>query len=190
MTILGICVCSPDRALAWADTQTFVNGMAAGRVPKLTINATARIIGAGAGWDSLMERADAAVIRAMSLEEVVEGLPAMLRHASASLASSRRDPESFTSNVFALVGFSMRWCRMVGYVFDAQQYFEPRRVSNFCTPVSHELAAMCPGSIDDISGIAVQQLADLSRSYDRPVGGPVTAAILTPQSVSARILQE
>lgn len=184
MTALGMVVTSPDRAIVWADTQTFTDGHPHDHRPKLIVNATARIVGCGTGWTQLMERFGDAVTRAMDVDELVEALPALLRRESAAIASKRPDPERFISNAFCVAGWSTRWGRLLGFALDASTYFEPQRVFDFASPASAELTAMGAASLDDVTGLILSQVADLGlKTTGAVLGATITASGITTKTL-------
>jgi hypothetical protein len=188
MTIIGITMPTPEKALVWADTMTFVAGAPHGHVAKLIVNPTARIIGTGCGWGNLQDRLAIAVTLAISLDDLIETLPGKLRRESASIADRRLDPASFIENTCIVVGLSKRFGRLVGYVLEAAAYFEPHLVSNFCAPHSDELAPMAAQTLDDVRGLAQQQIFDLRRSMGFAISGEVIAAVLTPDGCTTETL--
>jgi hypothetical protein len=153
-------------------------------MPKMTVNPTALVIGVGCGWCPLILRAADAVHRSVNVDDLVDILPGILRRESVALAARRVDPETFLGNRYALVGLSAKFGRMVGYLFEAEMFFEPVSAATFSTPEAFDLLAMDAQSLDDVTGVAVQQIATLGLA----TGGSVIGATLTHDGITTRTL--
>ncbi|HUC16346.1 MAG TPA: hypothetical protein VMA37_01500 [Acetobacteraceae bacterium] len=186
MTAIGVMV-DRDRAVLWADTQVFRDGVPSRHAPKLFVNPTARVAGCGTGWHALLRHAGHAVTAATCIHDLAEELPTLLRHQAARVADWRADPETFAENIYLAAGWSARYRRAVGYVFAATDYFAPTMVRTFASPPVPGIEAM-EGREEELHGVVVEQLAELERIYDCTIGGNVIAATISRNEVAARVL--
>ena len=188
MTILGAVALDAETALAWADSALFAADTAApiGHVPKLAVNALASMAGVGAGWNAVAIEGMNALIAATGLDELVEELPAKLRRVAFRVAPQveRLDPGSFSSCVFAAVGWSRQYGRMLVIEFAATSAFEPRLTTSVCIP---ELPPrVVPASADwfAIADAAECQMREFRRVLPETTG-TLVAAVIRPGSVTA-----
>ena len=189
MTAIGMVV-NRESAMLWADTQVFRGDVAAEHVNKLVVNPTARLAAAGTGWCALAHAADRETITAMSLDALLVRLPSVLRHAAARIADEVDDASDFVSNCYIIVGWSDRFRHLLGYTFRAGNGFKPERALTFASPAAPDLASMGAEIPDDLQGVAVEQIADLARTWKAEITGKVVIATVARSGVTARILLE
>jgi hypothetical protein len=183
VTILGAHLCAPDRALIWADTQIFRDGEPAGHVCKMAINPLAIIAGVGAGRTVIARAADRAVTAATSFDELIEILPGVLRLACSEYSTEYAQAQPRCT--YLTVGFSHRFGRLAGFVFEEADY-EPSLVSSFALPNVGGLASLHPAAPEDITGLAQQQIGELQRGLPGATGGALVIAVVTPHEITTR----
>ncbi len=166
MTVFGA-LAAGDCAAVWADTLlSRPQSGPSGFTSKLAINAVAGVIGTGAGWKSLGDEGDRAILRGTSLDAIVPDMADTLRRASMRIVPRRRAPErfSFSGNVLAVAGWSAAFGRMAVWELHASEFFEPRLVSAALYPVVPLPVRLgIRPSPETIVGIAARQAAELRR---------------------------
>lgn len=129
------------------------------------------------------------MIAAVGLDELVAELPARLRRVCFRVAPQmeRHDPGSFASCVFAAVGWSRCYGRMLAVEFAATSAFEPRWTTSVTVPELPPLVV--PASTDwfGIAFAAEHQMREFRR--ERPeTDGQLVAAVLQPGRIEAGVL--
>ncbi len=175
MTIGGFLCDGFDRAWIWTDAEKYVDTDPSGECCKLTINALAPLIGAGAGTVAMIAEATDALQSVASFDAALIRLPKALRSAKGSAK-------------YGLVGWSWQFGRIVGYLFDAATDFEPKLCAAARWPEAGEL----PSNIydeNDFIAPALAQMQELRRHHDRRYTGlSLVVAEVTRRGVrSARI---
>ena len=188
MTILGAIAVDAETAMAWADTAVFAADTSApiGHTPKVALNPLACMAGVGAGWSAVAVEGANVLVAAIGLDELAEELPAKLRRVAFRVAPQveRLDPGSFSSCVFAAVGWSRQYGRMLVIEFAATSAFEPRLTTSVCIP---ELPPrVVPASADwfAIADAAEHQMREFRRVLPETTG-TLVAAVIRPGSVTA-----
>ena len=188
MTILGAVALDAETAVAWADTAVFAADTAApiGHAVKLTVNPLACVAGVGAGWGAVAIEGANVLIAAIGLDELVDELPAKLRRVAFRVAPQmeRVDSGSYAGCVFAAVGWSRRYSRMLVYEFSALTAFEPRMTT--CVTVPELPPLIVPTSADwsAIVDAAEHQMREFRRTSPE-TDGQLVAAVLRPGSIMA-----
>ncbi|MBV8590278.1 MAG: hypothetical protein JO212_09505 [Acetobacteraceae bacterium] len=170
MTICGISVVAPDRAVCWADSAL----LGRGEVSKLAVNVLAGIVATGAGHGGLLSEADQAVHHAVSLEDVLQRLSGRMRRPSITACRS----------AYGVAGFDSGLGRMVAYVLRSP-FFRPEPTTLFTHPA---IEAPRPESALAAVDIALAQLVALREEMPGVSGGVLSVAELTPGGVFARVL--
>ncbi len=188
MTIFGAVAVNAELAVVWGDTALFAADTTApiGHVPKVALNPLACMAGVGAGWNAVAVEGMNALTAAMSLDGLVEELPARLRRVAFRMAPQmeRLDPGSFSSCVFAAVGWSGQCGRMLVFEFAATSAFEARMTTAVCIP---ELPPrIVPASADwsAITDAAEHQIREFRRVAPG-TDGQLVAAVIRPGVIVA-----
>lgn len=188
MTILGAVALDAETAVAWSDTAVFAAAAGApiGHAAKLTVNPLACAAGVGAGWGAVAVEGANALIAAIGLDELVEELPAKLRRVAFRVAPGmeRLDPGSYASCVFAAVGWSRCYGRMLVFEFTATSAFEARMTTAVCIPELPPLIVPDGPDWNAIACAAEAQMVAFRRA--RPeTDGQLVASVLRPGSIMA-----
>ena len=188
MTILGAIAVDAETAVAWADTAVFAADTTApiGHAVKLTVNPLACVAGVGAGWGAVAVEGANALIATIGLDELVEELPAKLRRVAFRVAPQmeRVDSGSYAGCVFAAVGWSRCYGRMLVYEFSALTAFEPRMTTAVCVPELPPLIVPASADWSAIADAAEHQMREFRRV--RPeTDGQLVAAVLRPGCITA-----
>jgi hypothetical protein len=179
VTILGLHLAAPDRALIWCDTETFTRGVPAGHACKLAVNALIPAIAVGAGGSQMIKAARTIFERAPSLGEALDRIPAALK-------SSAREPgnEDFAPHcVYVLAALHPQYGRLVAFIFEAPD-FSARSISSIAIPEDDDLVSMHPADLADIVPTAQLQLEELRRTHPAATGGTLLGAVLTPRGAT------
>ena len=185
MTILGFRVASPSCAVAWCDSETYVDDAPGGEICKLAIGALAGIMGAGTGTVDMILDAGEVVQRSPTLEDVVASLPFVLRDAQRQALQTHGARPWASGSAYAVVGRCAHFGRVVGYVFRAADDFAPLLTSRFAYPE----IGMADRMVADEQGVvsaALQQIATLRRTLPAATGRTLMMAELHGRRVMAR----
>lgn len=151
MTILGAHVCSPTRALVWADNEIYRDGVPSGSMRKLTSARAQHSL--GSGRVRIIEAADRTLIEKSSLDALLSELPHALRQARRKFLTHHVESfrDTTTACTYVVVGARLGRCSI--FVLDEPDY-EPVPVNSITLPHSPELLAMHPTEPEDIAGLA------------------------------------
>lgn len=185
MTILGFHIIAPDQAILWSDTETYVGDALFENRNKISVNATMNAVAIGNGLVDVLSVAARHFMGAVSFDETCSRVPRLLRDSERKFHPNATEPQC----TFAAVGFSKRFGRLIGCVFSGG-YYVGRMTNSWCAPDLGELASLHPESLDDILGLAHQQMADIKRSYSTSKGGPLIGATITRQGIQTRRLMD
>ncbi|HEX3919177.1 MAG TPA: hypothetical protein VHW60_17710 [Caulobacteraceae bacterium] len=184
MTCLGFQILAPDRAVAWADSEVFVDDEPDGDRCKLFVNPLARFVVVGSGRMAIFTDAVEAMTRYLTFDEAVSELPGALRrsarHYSDTEIAARAPLDSAT---VAVVGSSQQYGRIVGAVLHLHRDFEP------LTPQPSYLSPYVAGAgrlttdRHGIISIASEQLVELRRFLPLASGGALVTAEVTREGV-------
>ena len=188
LTILGAVAVNAELALIWSDTAIFAADTAApiGHAAKLTVNPAACVAGAGVGWGAVAIEGANALVAAISLDKLVEELPARLRRVAFRVAPQveRLNPGSFSSCMFAIAGWSRQYSRMLVYELSALSAFEPRMATSVCVPELPPRLVPDGACWHGIEAAAQAQMA-IFRRMAPETDGELVAVVLRPGSVMA-----
>ena len=191
MTILGAVAVDAETAVAWADSAVFAAGTSPpiGHAAKLTVNPSACMAGAGAGWGAVAIEGANALIAAIGLDELVAELPGRLRRVAFRVAPQveQLDPGSFASCVFATVGWSRQYGRMLVYQFPALSAFEPRMTTAVCIPELPPRLVPDGACWHGIECAAQAQMAIFRRTAPE-TDGRLAAVVIRPGCITAGVL--
>jgi hypothetical protein len=184
VTVLGFHVEAPHRAFAWCDSEVFAEeDVPTGDKLKLAVNSLAACVIVGTGrWGPFRDVADDLLLY-QTFDEAIAALPQAMRRASrafSALEIAARAP--LRSQLFAAVGFSHRYGRIVGASFNLADDFEPIFPRNSLTSPDINGAAHV---LDEHSAISAahNQLAELKASLPAATGGALVLAEVTPGGV-------
>ncbi len=173
MTIAGV-YASGDRGFAWADVELLAHGRVSGRQDKVIINLTGGFAMVTVGLCRVLEPAATAALRCSDFDEACRAVPAALRATALKAMDRGTNGDDVAMTAVGLVGYSARHRAVVAFEADGSRWFEPQRVRAhlWCgdAELHAELAAMHPETAADITGIAVQQLAELQRAFGPDAG--------------------
>jgi hypothetical protein len=183
LTCVGFSIISPDRALLWADAETYAQKAVSGTRSKITINVLAGLIATGTGRVSTLIEGAEEISHRLSFEDALQRLPVALRQATrnpAALALAARSPMPF--QVYAVVGFHHGYRRLVGATFDSRVDFEADLTLQFSAPFAPDLVEDAESAI----AAATAQMVEIKRDTPAATGGTLCIAELGPQGISAR----
>lgn len=187
MTVIGFHLLPGGRALAWADSEIFAEGLPSGHALKLAVNTLAGTVGIGTGLVSTLREGAELIAECLTFDEVSSRLPARLMQASRSRAEfgvAARSSEIWQA--FAIVGFSHRFGRIVGTVFDDRRDFSPELAGSFLAPSIVD--ADEPQTTEAVIATAQLQLSELRRQNPGASGGVLIMAELQPDGITVRPL--
>ena len=179
MTILGVHACSAARGVVWADSELYYRGLPTGGCDKISVNRYLGLVGVGSGRDAALRTVDSYVSAAVSLDLLLERLPAVLRRADWKFPGGER-----MNADYAVCGFDRRVRRVVAYAFSSADNFEQRAVRGFCLPDVR--GAPYAETADDVISAAQDQIAVLRRQLPSAVGGVLTMAVVTEAGIVRR----
>lgn len=177
MTCCGFQIISPDRAVAWVDTEVFVDNAPDGHNAKLFVGALAATVAIGTGRMAIVFDAAEVVIRSLSFDDAVAALPGTLRRAVRSYSLTEiaaRAP--IEGGAVALVGFSRKYGTIIGAVFPHGRDFEPViPMRSFLSPPLPN-GSCYAGNRDAVISIAAEQLVELQCDVPLATGGALVVA--------------
>ncbi len=174
MTILGVNVVGPDRAIVWADSAVTCDGEAAGETCKVIVNPLAGVIGVGTGLMAMTSKAASIVHRYGNLEDVAGVLPNVLRDAHRSKPALEARASALMA-AYVITGYSAQLGRVVGWFFDAEDDFRPQLVAGWAAPqvVHHNVV-----DLQSCLSAAQQQVRRLRPPYASTGRNCLTVALL------------
>lgn len=183
MTCVGFNIVAANRAIAWADSETYTgpSNEPSGHTVKLSINPLACVIGIGTGRVGLLSDAHAEVMRCLTFDQIIEKMPAALGDSAwhyAHLPAAEKAPLGIV--LYGIVGFSHRRHRICGAMFDSRKSFVVREVISFQSP-----ALGCPAT-DEKS--ALQVAREQFSVVPKASAGVITFAEVTQVSVNTRLI--
>jgi|SRR6185437_11527881 len=137
MTCCGFEIISPDRAIAWCDTESYVDDAPGEHVSKLAVNPFASLLAVGAGLHLLIRAAAMEIAASRGFDHSEIWLPPALKQAARQFGGAEARSCSDSSVTIGLVGFSQRLGRLVGAVVD-QAATAPIFTSRFSSPSINE----------------------------------------------------
>jgi len=93
---------------------------------------------------------------------------------------------SWADFTLACAGFSERYGRLIGWLFEAPN-FDPVAIRSFASPDNAELQSLHPAQFDDVVGIAIDQIITLRRDLPDATGGTLVGAEITAPGVATRM---
>lgn len=186
MTIAGINVIDPRRAVIWCDAEIYHNTAPVGIANKMATNPLAGIVGVGAGTMLLLHEAAAVIQRAIDLEDAVAHLPGVLRGVRRAFAETPATRAVAGRGQYAVAGLCDRLGRVLIYAFRAWEEFSPMLVGAWAHPA-------CPYAhvaVDAHGAIAVahEQIAAFRAEVPGATGGRLVVAEINGSAISARVL--
>lgn len=188
MTILGFGIApGGQRAAVWADTEIYRDKSACGHALKIFGNPAVMAVAAVTGPLTLIHTVGAFVQKAVTFDDLIEGLRARLKRSfdpEHSLALAARAPKS--SSTAVLVGWSEKYARFVGYVLHRELGFAPQGAAHYASPA----VADYDGCVDmqSIVAVAQQQFATIVNSSVIAGDGALIVAEMAPTEIRMRHL--
>ena len=188
---MGAIAVDAETAVAWADSALFAadTGAPIGHVPKLAVNPLACMAGVGAGWNTVAIEGMNALTAAIGLDELAEDLPAKLRRVAFRVAPQmeRLDAGSFAGCVFAAVGWSRCYGRMLAVEFAATSAFEARWTTSVTVPELPPLIVPATADWFGVAFAAEHQMREFRCGWPE-VDGQLVAAVLKSGRIEAGVL--
>jgi hypothetical protein len=183
MTVAGIVV-DYRGAYIWADTAVSdEKGFVAHR-PKLKVNCLAGLVGVTVGWNSIGERAEAALLCSETLDDALRRVPRAMRSAALKLIDRPRGERAIGGTAFLLAGFDRG--HPVAYSIAGEKFFEAERVRYVAHPTIDDLDSLDGREPYTLIGVAQTQIARHCSLRDRyPEGNVLTVAVLSSAGIVA-----
>ncbi|MBV9859880.1 MAG: hypothetical protein JO038_07250 [Alphaproteobacteria bacterium] len=187
MTVIGVIVSDPGRAVFWADSEGYAGDDFAVPVAKLILNPTAACVGAGTGLTGVIRHADRIVTEATDFDRLPEAVAKVLRaeagRRAEELQRARRD--SFACQSYVVAGFSPSAGRLLAWEMAGSAYFVPTLVSRYAIPYVGEIETARGSDVRDIVRIATAQMLGVRDCHPHATGGALVIAEMAEGRISA-----
>ena len=178
MTINGLILDGPDRAVVWADSEVYRSSVPHDFRAKLTVNPVAACVGVGTGNESIVAAAAREMAQPTNVDFMLKPIAdAMRREANRHVeAWESARPGSFLSQAFAVAGWSEEFDRVLAWEFLAERFFVACLTTTVCLPHVDAFHRDAVHSLHGIARVAAEQMKRVRTGIPTATGGPLTVA--------------
>jgi hypothetical protein len=184
MTVAGFNILPGARqALAWTDSETFIDGEPSSHMSKLAVNPLTTTIAVGTGRAALLVETAILLGKCLTFDEAVARLPGHLLDVASHVERDAAARSSATFHIAALVGFSHKRRHLAGVTFDSRNGFVALPARQWFAPRPPDVDAP-----DDLHGVVATSQAQLEilRRQTPAATGVLVMAEIGPGGISCR----